>query len=232
VSLALDQTTATPQNELAAQRTVFVTVGTTRFDALVSAASHPDFLAAAARLGYARVVIQHGHGPAPAPPLPLPPACAALSSYSLKPDIGADVRGAALVVSHAGAGSVFEALRAGRRLLVACNPALAGNHQEELARAMAQGGHCAVAAAPLTPAALAAGLAEATARNFTPLPPAAPRALLAALGSQQRGGDCSGPAAAAAARLFCLLAALLVIYNLLKPSRAGGLGAAAPLRED
>ena len=192
-----------------------MTVGTTRFDALVAAASHPDFLAAAGRLGYGRVLIQHGHGPAPAAPAaPASPASAALASYSLKPDIGADVRGAALVVSHAGAGSVFEALRSGRRLLVACNPALAGNHQRELAGAMEQGRHCAVAASPLTPEALAQGLARASAGSFAPLPAADPHALLRALArapalQRQRQG-------ALAAGAACLFVALLALLLLLK----------------
>ena len=190
-------------------------MGTTRFDSLVAAASHPTFLAAAGRLGYGRVLIQHGHGPAPAaPPAGAAAAAAAatLASYSLKPDIGADVRGAALVVSHAGAGSVFEALRSGRRLLVACNPALAGNHQQELAGAMAQGGHCAVAASPLTPEALAAGLAQATLGSFAPLPGADPQALLQALlegapQQQQRKGALAAGAAS-------LLLALVLLYLL------------------
>jgi beta-1,4-N-acetylglucosaminyltransferase len=200
-------------------RTVFVTVGTTRFDALVAAASHPHFLAAAGRLGYDRVLIQHGHGPAPAAPAPAAaaapsPARAALASYSLKPDIGADVRGAALVVSHAGAGSVFEALRSGRRLLVACNPALAGNHQRELAGAMAQGRHCAVAASPLTPEALAEGLARASAASFAPLPAADPQALLRALaGAPQQQRQRQGALAAGAAGLFLALLALLLLYS-------------------
>jgi hypothetical protein len=44
-------------------RTIFITVGTTQFNALVSAASSPAFLSAARALGYARVLIQHGRGP-------------------------------------------------------------------------------------------------------------------------------------------------------------------------
>lgn len=48
---------------------------------------------------------------------------------------------AALVVSHAGAGSIFEALRAGKPLLVVTNSALMDNHQSELADALAAGKH-------------------------------------------------------------------------------------------
>jgi len=166
-------------------RTIFITVGTTQFNALVSAASSPAFLSAARALGYARVLIQHGRGPAPAP-CAAGPSLAALECYPLKPDISADLSAAALCVSHAGAGSVFEALRAGVPLLVACNPALADNHQEELAAAMAGGGHCAVARAPLSAESLSADLRAAAGARFAPLPAAAPRAFAAAVAAACR----------------------------------------------
>ena len=163
-------------------RTLFVTVGTTNFPSLVAAASAPAFLAAALRHGFSDVLIQHGTGPPPTPaPAPAPASpCARLSAYALKPDISADLRAAALCVSHAGAGSVFEALRARVPLLVACNPALADNHQAELAAAMGAGGHCAVARAPLTAASLGEDVGAAAARAFEPLPPATPELFVAA----------------------------------------------------
>jgi beta-1,4-N-acetylglucosaminyltransferase len=161
-------------------RTIFVTVGTTQFAALVTAASSPLFLAAARELGFSSVIIQHGRGPAPPVP-PRSPALAGLEVYSLKPDISADLAACSFCVSHAGAGSVFEALRGGVPLLVACNPALADNHQEELAAAMAEGGHCAVARAPLTAEGLCADLRAAVARRFLPLPPATPGAFVVAV---------------------------------------------------
>ena len=161
-------------------RTLFVTLGTTEFRALVAAASSPTFLAAARTLGFSRVLIQHGRGPAPPPAAPSA-LQAALSFYALKADISEDLRGSALCVSHAGAGSVFEALRAGVPLLVACNPALADNHQEELAAAMAGGGHCAVARAPLSAESLCADLRAAAGARFAPLPAATPGAFVGAV---------------------------------------------------
>ena len=52
-----------------------------------------------------------------------------------------EIRGADLVVSHAGAGSVFETLRAKKPLLVVVNDALMGNHQQELAETLHEMGH-------------------------------------------------------------------------------------------
>jgi beta-1,4-N-acetylglucosaminyltransferase len=154
---------------------VFVTVGTTKFDAMVAAALSPAFVAAVRGLGVSRVVLQLGRGAVPAvdglvvpaadaarlsaqldaapagTTVSLHPVSAAVDDgggfayelYRVKPSIDADVAGAALVVSHAGAGSVFEALRAGRPLVVCVNDALADNHQVELADAMAAARHCA-----------------------------------------------------------------------------------------
>jgi beta-1,4-N-acetylglucosaminyltransferase len=53
-----------------------------------------------------------------------------------------DIAGASLVISHAGAGSIFETLRASRPLIVAANRALADDHQGELARALEAENHC------------------------------------------------------------------------------------------
>eukprot|EP00435_Cladocopium_sp_Y103_P039529 s1628_g10.t1 len=76
-------------------------------------------------------------------------------SFDLKPSLEDEMSSASLVISHAGAGSIIEALRQKRRLLVVVNPALMDNHQLE---AMHQRGHCAMAAEPKQ---LQSALAEA-----------------------------------------------------------------------
>ena len=78
----------------------------------------------------------------------------------------------ALDAARAGAGSVFDALRAGKRTIVVVNGALMGNHQEELAAAMAAAGHVVRAAAPTTEA-LVAALADPRLCAPAPLPPPA-----------------------------------------------------------
>ena len=57
--------------------------------------------------------------------------------FEFRPSLDRAMRAASLVVSHAGAGSVFEALGLGRPLLVVVNETLMDNHQEELARELA-----------------------------------------------------------------------------------------------
>lgn len=57
--------------------------------------------------------------------------------FRYEPSLDALVAAASLIISHAGAGSIFEALRAGKLLLVVANEALMDNHQAELAEALA-----------------------------------------------------------------------------------------------
>ena len=57
--------------------------------------------------------------------------------FRLVPSLAGYVRDADLVISHAGAGSLFEALRAGKMVLAVPNGALMDNHQVELASELA-----------------------------------------------------------------------------------------------
>jgi UDP-N-acetylglucosamine transferase subunit ALG13 len=209
----------------------FVTVGTTRFDALVRAVLAPDFAHACLAHGVRRVRLQIGNSALPdgvpepglapvgaccthvvevsaaggaagavvassgggggaavrarrsasprrrRPELRAPPPLAGAATvtfeiYRFKPSLRADVDGAQFVVSHAGAGSIFEALRALRPLLVVVNADLADNHQRELAEAMAGRGHC----RRCEPAGLVAALRGADFGSLQPLPSAAPGA--------------------------------------------------------
>ena len=58
--------------------------------------------------------------------------------YDYKPSLAGDIAGAAIVVSHAGAGTCLEA---GRLLLVVVNEFLADNHQLELAGKLKEEGY-------------------------------------------------------------------------------------------
>ncbi|KAL2917526.1 N-acetylglucosaminyldiphosphodolichol N-acetylglucosaminyltransferase catalytic subunit alg13 [Polyrhizophydium stewartii] len=135
---------------------LFVTVGTTEFDRLVAAVLAPPFLAAAAAAGFGSLAVQLGRSPAAwrmataaaaaaAAALPAadgavrwadPATGIAIEAFTLKPSLEPDMRRAARIVSHAGAGSVLEALDLHRPLLVVANPDLMDNHQQELATAL------------------------------------------------------------------------------------------------
>lgn len=116
---------------------VFVTVGTTKFELLIEAISRADVAEALAERGYTRATVQYGKGEGePYLKAPLNGIC-----YRFKPDIASDMARADLIISHAGAGSIVEALRMGKRLLVVVNPLLMDNHQAELASTMERRGY-------------------------------------------------------------------------------------------
>ena len=130
---------------LTMETTALVTVGSTSFDALVASATTPAVRAALAARGFTRLVIQYGRGAVPptvesasSPPLEI-------VTYRFKPSLAGDMAVAGLVISHAGAGSILEALRGGVPTIVVVNTALMNNHQAELAGAMADRGHLALA---------------------------------------------------------------------------------------
>jgi len=194
---------------------VYVTVGTTRFDALVAAASSTAFLTAAESVGFKRVLIQYGRGPCPDENSVL--GCK-LSFYSLKSDISEDVAKAGVVVSHGGAGSIFEALRAKQRLLVVCNPDLADNHQVELANAVCAGGHCCIASQPVTSHGLAKGLIKVSRQVFKTLPAPNPTLFRTLMDSQSQSPGNGGFfrllfASALLALVLLLISRELIAHN-------------------
>jgi len=201
--------------------TVFVTVGTTKFDQLIEAIDSRAFAEACVAQGYRRLLVQSGRGTyypavlesmassssssrgpdenqvarrrsshvrrAPATssarsclgPIIPPPPHSFVSTMELQGDVrefslvvsGGREKGstvslevtifeyatslqpmfeaADLVVTHAGAGSTFEALSVDKLLIAIPNPSLMGNHQKELADHLAAMGHL-VTCAPST----------------------------------------------------------------------------------
>lgn len=121
---------------------VFVTVGTTKFDALVRALDSDACLQVLADRGCTHLLLQIGHGEyepraqsAAAPGLQI-------AHYRHNPQYKQDVARADLVISHAGAGSIMDALSLLKKLVVVVNTALMDNHQTELAEAMAEQRYC------------------------------------------------------------------------------------------
>ncbi|XP_041076466.1 UDP-N-acetylglucosamine transferase subunit ALG13 homolog isoform X2 [Polyodon spathula] len=120
-------------------KSVFVTVGTTSFDELISCVTSEDVIQALRELGYGRLVLQIGRGAVQ--PVPYSSAQFTLEVFRYKDSITEEIRTANLVISHAGAGSCLETLGAGTPLLVVVNDQLMNNHQLELARQLHQDGH-------------------------------------------------------------------------------------------
>lgn len=115
----------------------FVTVGSTRFDALIIALFSPATLSTLRSLGVTHLTAQHGGSALPAG---YASACVeaeiSVSTFAYAADISPYMRSADLVVSHAGAGTLFEALHMRKRVVAVVNRALMHDHQTELAGAL------------------------------------------------------------------------------------------------
>ena len=121
-------------------RNVFVTVGTTSFDALVEALDSPAVVDILRARGYTSLTMQIGRGTYRPRRVRTRPGFR-VDVFDFRPSLDEAMRAASLVVSHAGAGSVFEALGARAPLLVVVNESLMGNHQVELAEELRRRGH-------------------------------------------------------------------------------------------
>ncbi len=85
--------------------TVFVTVGTTQFDELISSVQTPKCLSELSRQNFTRMVLQFGNGDEPT--IPDDTYGIAILSFRFKPSLKEDMASADLIISHAGAGSIM-----------------------------------------------------------------------------------------------------------------------------
>ena len=106
---------------------IFVTVGSTDFDALVR-----EMDAVAGRLGE-ETTMQIGSG--------LYEPQNAATCFRFAPSLDAHMQEADLVVSHGGLGTVMEALRMGKRLVAVSNPDRYDAHQDDLLGHLSAAGH-------------------------------------------------------------------------------------------
>ena len=105
---------------------VFTTVGTTQFDPLVVAVSSNEAQQALYDRGFRRLRVQTGKGHA----RPIAgTGVLEVEWFDFKAGLGEDMEAADLIISHAGAGSVLEALRRKKPLIIVVNCALMDNHQ-------------------------------------------------------------------------------------------------------
>ncbi|KZC09855.1 UDP-N-acetylglucosamine transferase subunit ALG13 like protein [Dufourea novaeangliae] len=114
------------------RKRIFVTVGTTNFDELIETVLSSDILEALSSKGYNELILQIGKSS-------LAPDCIPrngfikIEYFNLNPNILKYVKTADLIISHAGAGSILDALENKKNLIVVANESLMHNHQLELA---------------------------------------------------------------------------------------------------
>ncbi|KAL8271903.1 hypothetical protein Esti_004188 [Eimeria stiedai] len=135
---------------------VLVTVGTTAFDSLIRAATSPAFFSCLSSIDCSSLTVQIGRGA-------FVPFGISAKDKGLASDSGVSVQLSGfgsvrvlrfidclssqllsfdLVISHGGAGSLLESLRAGLRLVACANSNLLNNHQTELTKHLSANNHC------------------------------------------------------------------------------------------
>lgn len=140
---------------------VLVTVGTTRFDELTQAADSMELVRVLQRKGYSKLLLQIGsssHVPQHLCPTSEPDDDSGKASitnddgsmfqiewFRYTPVLKTIINDCDLVISHAGAGSIFETLSSGAGLITVPNESLMDNHQMELANHLHRLGHLQVA---------------------------------------------------------------------------------------
>ena len=115
---------------------IFVTVGTTSFDALISKINTEEFLTCMKQKGYKALKIQIGRGHILPTDIMSNTHGIHVEYYRYNAGYKQDIHNATLVISHAGSGSIMDALSARKPLLVVVNGQLMDNHQTELADAL------------------------------------------------------------------------------------------------
>jgi beta-1,4-N-acetylglucosaminyltransferase len=118
---------------------VFVTVGSTSFDDLISAVHSTTILKELKQQGYDQVIYQIGRG------IFIPKNknndIIQVMYFRSKPSIAPYIQNAGLVICHAGVGTVMETLRMKKKVIVVVNPSLMDNHQLEVAAALEEDEH-------------------------------------------------------------------------------------------
>ncbi|PSR74113.1 hypothetical protein PHLCEN_2v10069 [Hermanssonia centrifuga] len=127
----------------------FVTVGSTRFDALVKHALSDVVIDVLRTKGYSDIVVQCGNSDFDRSVYTLEGDTwtrnlegeGSIEVWKFKPTLQQEYERADLVISHAGSGTILDVLRLKKPIIVVPNPTLLDNHQEELASALADTGH-------------------------------------------------------------------------------------------
>ena len=151
----MDNSEDVGQKKKKKKKSVFVTVGTTSFDALVEAMDSEEMIQTLIERWYDSLTIQRGRGTYVPKHIVISTSSERSSAptpwrtffkvqvVEFLPSLDAVLKEASLVISHAGAGSVFESLSLGKPTLVVVNESLMDNHQVELAETLASLGHVA-----------------------------------------------------------------------------------------
>ncbi|OMJ18180.1 UDP-N-acetylglucosamine transferase subunit alg13 [Smittium culicis] len=119
---------------------IFATVGSTQFDDLVEIVTSLEFIDMLTENNIQSLTVQHGSSTPSHHSISLMNSYSSFNSslpkielFNYKNDITEFFNKADLIISHAGSGSIINALQAGKPIVVVANRKLMDNHQVELA---------------------------------------------------------------------------------------------------
>ncbi|KAH7823094.1 putative bifunctional udp-n-acetylglucosamine transferase and deubiquitinase alg13 [Monocercomonoides exilis] len=122
--------------------TIFITVGTTKFEQLIETIDTDAFFHTLIFLKCSRLIIQKGNSEyQPTHLLARRSPGFSVEVYQFKSSLLEDIQSSDLVISHSGAGTIIEVLGFHKPLVVVINETLLHNHQSELATALKKDGH-------------------------------------------------------------------------------------------
>jgi beta-1,4-N-acetylglucosaminyltransferase len=119
---------------------VLVTVGSTLFNSLIAAIDNPEIIPILKKAGFTGLHVQYGKGHAPTQLQSVLGFEVVLYDYK-KLGWKEEIANAALVIGHAGAGTILDSLEASKPIIVVANDLLMSQHQAEIAQQMKTLGH-------------------------------------------------------------------------------------------
>lgn len=119
-----------PKNNMRVLVTTGATIG---FDGLIAGVLNATVIESLVDAGFTEVIVQYGHS-GDAFNERAKQARIKVNGFPFSDDIRGQIRDADLVISHAGTGSIIDALREKKKLVVVPNTLLMDDHQQEIAR--------------------------------------------------------------------------------------------------
>jgi beta-1,4-N-acetylglucosaminyltransferase len=152
-------------------KTALVTTGAIiPFEELIKASVSRLVLNALASLGFDEIIVQYGKGEKAFQDYRKQLEGVTVKGFDFTTSLGDKIDQCDLVISHAGTGSILDALRAHKPLIVVINANLMDNHQQEIADEFRSQGYLLTSEA--TEVELARTIQESSTFQFAVIPPA------------------------------------------------------------
>lgn len=120
---------------VASKSYVLVTVGSTLFESLIETIDTPQMVTLLKKFGFSGLHVQHGKGSPPKHLKSVPGFEVVVYDYKMT-GWADEMKHSALVIGHAGAGTILDSLEARKPIIVVANDKLMSQHQTEISNAM------------------------------------------------------------------------------------------------